>query len=148
MLEAAAHEGLGDLVQTDARRPGFAEGKFDAVVFSYLLRYVDDVEGTLQALGALVRPGGIMASLEFGVPEGAWKPPWLLYTRAIMPAGLAVISPGWRRVGGFLGRSISEFYERWPIPRLEDAWRSAGFDDVQTRKLSLGGGVIQWGTRS
>lgn len=136
------------LVAADARMPPFRPAAFDAVVFSYLLRYVQDVPATIAALGALVRPGGVMASLEFGVPRGAWHPPWLLYTRAVLPAGLAVVSPGWRRVGSFLGRSISEFYQRWPLPVLEEAWREAGLVDVQSRSLSLGGGVIMSGTRA
>ncbi|MEX2235991.1 MAG: class I SAM-dependent methyltransferase [Dehalococcoidia bacterium] len=137
-----------DLVRTDARLPAFRDGAFDAVVFSYLLRYVQDVPGTIAGLAALVRPGGLMASLEFGVPSGVFRPAWLAYTRAIMPAGLAVLSPGWRRVGGFLGHSIWDFNRAWPPERLEDEWRNAGIGNVETRRLSLGGAVIQWGTRS
>jgi demethylmenaquinone methyltransferase/2-methoxy-6-polyprenyl-1,4-benzoquinol methylase len=136
------------LVQADARRPPFASGMFDAVVFSYLLRYVDDVPGTLAALAALVRHAGTMAALEFGLPKGPWRPVWQIYTRALMPAGLSLISPGWRRVGGFLGRSITDFYERWPLERQLGLWRECGFRDVQSRSLSLGGGLLIWGTRS
>lgn len=148
MLKQARGRGVeAALIQADARRPPFTAEAFDAVVFSYLLRYVDDLPGTLLRLGALVRPRGLMASLEFGVPQGPWKPAWQLYTRALMPVGLALLSPGWRRVGGFLGRSISEFYERWPIERQLRAWHTAGFQDVQTRSLSLGGGLLIWGTR-
>lgn len=134
-------------VNCDAQQPSFVDGVFDAVVFSYLLRYVEDVPATIAALGALVRPGGTMSSLEFGVPSGAWHAPWLLYTRTLLPAGLAVLSPGWRRVGSFLGRSISDFYERWPTSSLEDAWRQAGFADVTSRSLSLGGAIVQHGTK-
>ena len=148
MLRSAQGRGVdAAFVQADARRPPFASAGFDAVVFSYLLRYVDDVPGTLTGLGSLARDGGMMASLEFGVPKGLWKPAWQLYTRALMPAGLAITSPGWRRVGGFLGRSISDFYQRWPVERQVDAWRACGFVDVQTRTLSLGGGLLIWGTR-
>jgi demethylmenaquinone methyltransferase/2-methoxy-6-polyprenyl-1,4-benzoquinol methylase len=148
MLRAAMARGVdAALVQADARHPPFTFASFDAVVFSYLLRYVEDVPATLNNLAALVRPGGLMASLEFGVPKGVWKAPWQLYTRALMPVGLTFVSPGWRHVGAFLGRSIAEFYQRWPVERQVDAWRRAGVEDIQARSLSLGGGQLIWGTR-
>jgi demethylmenaquinone methyltransferase/2-methoxy-6-polyprenyl-1,4-benzoquinol methylase len=37
-------------VQAAAQAPPFADGSFDVVVFSYLLRYVADVPGTIAAL--------------------------------------------------------------------------------------------------
>jgi demethylmenaquinone methyltransferase / 2-methoxy-6-polyprenyl-1,4-benzoquinol methylase len=151
MLESAEARGLAaaaDLVQADAASPPFTPQVFDSVVFSYLLRYVTDVPNTITGLANLVRPGGLMASLEFAVPDGHWRPLWLIYTRAILPAGLALRSPGWRRIGNFLGRSISDFDELWPLPRLEEVWRASGFGDVHTRRLSLGGGALTWGTKT
>jgi demethylmenaquinone methyltransferase/2-methoxy-6-polyprenyl-1,4-benzoquinol methylase len=137
-----------DLVRADAQAPPFGDASFDALVWSYLLRYVDDVPETVRALGRLVRPGGAMASLEFGVPQGrAARAAWEVYTRAILPAGLALLSRGWRHVGGFLGESIRAFDEQWPVEALEDLWRSAGFEDVKTRRLSFGGGVVTSGRR-
>jgi demethylmenaquinone methyltransferase/2-methoxy-6-polyprenyl-1,4-benzoquinol methylase len=29
-----------------------------------------------------------------------------------------------------------------------DAWRQAGFEDVGFRVMSLGGGLVMWGTRA
>jgi demethylmenaquinone methyltransferase/2-methoxy-6-polyprenyl-1,4-benzoquinol methylase len=136
-------------VQADAQAPPFAEGAFDAVVWSFLLRYVHDVPATLRALGSLVRPGGVMASLEFGVPRAPLaRAAWELYTRAVLPAGLALVSPGWRHVGGFLGASIRAFDADWPEARLHGAWRDAGFGSIRTRRLSLGGAVILSGRRT
>jgi len=136
------------LIQADAQAPPFADGAFDALVWSYLLRYVEDVPETIRQLGRLVRPGGVMASLEFGVPRASLaRAAWIVYTRALMPAALALLSPGWRRVGGFLGESISAFDEEWPVERLAEAWRSAGFDSIRTRRLSLGGAVVMSGGR-
>jgi demethylmenaquinone methyltransferase/2-methoxy-6-polyprenyl-1,4-benzoquinol methylase len=136
------------LIQADAQAPPFADGAFDAVVWSYLLRYVEDVPATILKLGRLVRPGGVMASLEFGVPRAPLaRAAWITYTRAIMPPALALLSRGWRRVGGFLGKSISAFDEEWPVERLADAWRLAGFDHVSARRLSLGGAVVMSGGR-
>ena len=136
------------LVLGQAEAPPFIDESFDAVVFSYLLRYVDDVPSTLIGLARLVKPGGVMASLEFGVPSTPWlKLPWLAYTHWLMPLAMYPISPGWRRVGGFLGPSISGFYEQYPLSRQVELWKAAGLSCVETRSLSLGGAVAIWGTR-
>lgn len=152
MLERARRRpelaGRVTFVEAAAQMPPFAEGTFDAVVFTYLLRYVDDVPGTIAALGRLVRPGGVLASLEFGVPphplaRAAWK----LYTQTVLRGGLALLSPGWKRVGGFLGDSITTLDEKHPVPALEGYFRDAGFDVAPTLRLSLGGGVVMSGVR-
>jgi len=126
----------------------FADGEFDALTFTYLLRYVDDVPATLRELARVVRPGGTLAMLEFGLPRGVWRPLWELYVRVGLPAAGAVVSPGWREVGGFLGPSIRGFWASWPEPRLLDAWREAGLEDVRARRISVGGGIVLWGRRA
>jgi demethylmenaquinone methyltransferase/2-methoxy-6-polyprenyl-1,4-benzoquinol methylase len=126
----------------------FADGEFDAVTFTYLLRYVDDVPTTLCELVRVVRPGGTVAMLEFGLPRAMWRPFWELYVRVGLPAAAAVVSPGWREVGVFLGPSIRDFWQQWPESRLLDAWHEAGLADVRARRLSLGGGIVVWGRRA
>jgi demethylmenaquinone methyltransferase/2-methoxy-6-polyprenyl-1,4-benzoquinol methylase len=126
----------------------FADEEFDALTFTYLLRYVDDVTATLGELARVVRPGGTVAMLEFGLPHGVWRPLWELYVRVGLPAAGAVVSPGWAGVGRFLGPSIRDFWRRWPEPRLLAAWREAGLADVQAQRLSLGGGIVVWGRRA
>lgn len=136
-----------DLIECTAEAPPFADASFDSIVSAYLLRYVADVPATLEELLRLLRPGGTMAMLEFAVPRGAWYPLWRIYTDAVLPAAGALFSSDWRRVGSFLGPSIRSFYRRWPEAELLDAWRRAGFLDVRSRRLSLGGGIVTWGTR-
>ena len=126
----------------------FGDAEFDALTFTYLLRYVDDVPATLRELVRVVRPGGTIAMLEFGLPRGAWRPLWELYVRAGLPAAGAIVSPGWSEVGRFLGPSIRGFWERWPEPGLLDAWDQAGMDEVRARRISLGGGIVVWGRRA
>jgi demethylmenaquinone methyltransferase/2-methoxy-6-polyprenyl-1,4-benzoquinol methylase len=133
-----------ELREGNAEALPFADGEFDALTFTYLLRYVDDPLATLRELARVVRPGGTLAMLEFGVPHGVWRPPWELYVRVGLPAAGAVISPGWREVGRFLGPSIREFHGRYSLTAL---WREAGLTDVAERRLSLGGGVVVWATR-
>jgi demethylmenaquinone methyltransferase / 2-methoxy-6-polyprenyl-1,4-benzoquinol methylase len=136
------------LVQGNAESLPFPDASFDALTFTYLLRYVSDPGATLRELARVVRPGGTVAGLEFGVPDGLWRPLWELYVRLGLPVAGRVISSGWARVGAFLGPSIREFYERCPEQRLLELWREAGIADVRSRRLSLGGGIVTWGTRA
>ena len=136
-----------DLVEASATEIPFADASFDHLTFTYLLRYVDDPAATLAELARVVRPGGTIANLEFCVPRGIWRPLWDLYVGVGLPALGRLASKGWYDVGRFLGPSIRGFYERWPLERQLELWREAGVTDVQARRMSLGGGVVIWGTR-
>jgi demethylmenaquinone methyltransferase/2-methoxy-6-polyprenyl-1,4-benzoquinol methylase len=136
------------LVHGAAERLPFDDGAFDALTFTYLLRYVDDPAATLRELARVVRPGGRMGAIEFGVPGGrASRPLWRAYTRIGLPALGRLVSRDWWEVGRFLGASIEDLYRRYPLGRQMQAWREAGMGDVRTRPMSLGGGVLTWGTR-
>jgi demethylmenaquinone methyltransferase/2-methoxy-6-polyprenyl-1,4-benzoquinol methylase len=136
------------LVHAAAESLPFDDGEFDALTFTYLLRYVDDADATLRELARVVRPGGRIGAIEFGVPGGrVTRPLWRAYTRVGLPALGRVVSREWQDVGRFLGPSIEDFHRRYSRERLERAWREAGIDDVRTRRMSLGGGELMWGTR-
>src|SRR3954466_1365431 len=60
------------LQQGDARTLPLQAGQFDALTFTYLLRYVEDPAATLQELTRVLKPGATIAGLEFGVPRGVW----------------------------------------------------------------------------
>jgi demethylmenaquinone methyltransferase / 2-methoxy-6-polyprenyl-1,4-benzoquinol methylase len=137
------------LVAGRAEQLPFADATFDALTFTYLLRYVLDPEATLRELARVIRPGGTIASLEFMVPPSRfWRAWWWLYTRLVLPAG-GLLTGGreWFAVGRFLGPSISGHYRRYPLGWTVEAWRRAGFTDVGFRVMSLGGGLVMWGTR-
>jgi demethylmenaquinone methyltransferase/2-methoxy-6-polyprenyl-1,4-benzoquinol methylase len=147
-VEAAGLSERIRLVAGDAQRLPFEDASFDALTFTYLLRYVDDPAATMRELARLVRRGGTIAMLEFAVPRGAWRPAWELYVRAGLPLAGRAISPGWREVGSFLGGSIRDFWRRHSLESLLELWRAAGVEDVRARRLSLGGGIVVWGRRA
>jgi demethylmenaquinone methyltransferase/2-methoxy-6-polyprenyl-1,4-benzoquinol methylase len=128
----------------------FADATFDALTFTYLLRYVDDPAATLRELARVVEPGGVIASLEFAVPRSVgWHACWWFYTRAILPvAGYLLGGKGWWDVGRFLGPSIARHYKKYPIDWIVNAWEHAGIEHVEYRRMSLGGGIVMWGYRS
>ena len=137
------------LVEATARELPFEDGSFDGLTAAYLLRYLDDLPAGLTELARVLRPGATAALLDFGVPPAPLpRAGWNLYVDAGLPLLGRAISPGWREVGRFLGGSIRDFDERWPLPSLLAALREAGFEDVRARRLSLGGCLVIWGRRT
>jgi demethylmenaquinone methyltransferase/2-methoxy-6-polyprenyl-1,4-benzoquinol methylase len=150
---AIAANGLQDrigLILGRGEQLPFPDATFDALTFTYLLRYVADPAATLAELARVVKPGGPIASLEFAVPTAPWwRIAWWFYTRVVLPiAGLITGGRAWFRVGRFLGPSISAHYRKYPVDWTMTAWNDAGIDKVGTRRMSLGGGLIMWGQRT
>jgi demethylmenaquinone methyltransferase/2-methoxy-6-polyprenyl-1,4-benzoquinol methylase len=133
-------------VRGEAERLPFEDGEFDALTFTYLLRYVDDRGATMRELARVVRPGGRIGMLEFGVPQVApLRALWRVHTRVGLPLLGRLVSPAWVEVGRFLGPSIEELYAR--EPDMAALWRAAGIRDVRERRMSFGAGLVMWGVR-
>jgi demethylmenaquinone methyltransferase / 2-methoxy-6-polyprenyl-1,4-benzoquinol methylase len=143
-ISAAGLTNRIELVQGRAEQLPFADESFAGLTFTYLLRYVNDPAATVGELARVVRPGGTIGMLEFGLPRGIARPAWELWVRAGLPVAGALISPGWREVGSFLGPSIRDFHRRHDVLEL---WRAAGIENVQMRRVSLGGGLVLWGRK-
>jgi demethylmenaquinone methyltransferase/2-methoxy-6-polyprenyl-1,4-benzoquinol methylase len=141
-------EGAVELVEASADSVPFRDGSFDHLTFTYLLRYVDDPAATLAELARVVRPGGVVASLEFGVPRGPARPLWDAYVAGVLPLVGRVVQRGWVEVGDFLGSSIRSFWSRYPQERQLELWAAAGLRDVRVRRLSVGAAVVMWGARA
>jgi demethylmenaquinone methyltransferase/2-methoxy-6-polyprenyl-1,4-benzoquinol methylase len=134
------------LVQGEAERLPFADAEFDALTFTYLLRYVDDRAATLRELARVVKPGGPIGMVEFGVPSSpVLRAGWRLQTRITLPLLGRIVSPAWFEVGRFLGPSIEELYVR--EPNLTALWNAAGIREVHERRMSFGAGLVMWGIR-
>lgn len=136
------------LARGEAEHLPFADEEFDHLTFTYLLRYVDDPGATMAELARVVKPGGRVASLEFAVPGNPmWRGLWKLYTHVGLPTLGRLVSREWARTGRFLADSIPDFYERHPLERVVELWERSGIADVHVRPMSLGGGVVMWGTK-
>jgi demethylmenaquinone methyltransferase/2-methoxy-6-polyprenyl-1,4-benzoquinol methylase len=146
--EAAALDDRITPVLGRAEALPFADGAFDALTFTYLVRYVDDPAATMRELARVVRPGGAIASLEFHVPQQpALRAGWYAYTRGVLPVLGSFVSPQWRHTGSFLGPSISRLEERAPLPEQVRWWQEAGIRHVRSRELTLGAAVVMWGVK-
>jgi demethylmenaquinone methyltransferase/2-methoxy-6-polyprenyl-1,4-benzoquinol methylase len=132
----------------EADRLPFRDGSFDAVTFTYLLRYVDDPGATLRELSRVVRDGGVLANLEFFVPDDSLaRAAWRAYTYGVMPLIASLASSEWGRTGRFLGPSIERFYRDLPLPEQVQLWQAAGVRHLRTRPMTFGAAIVTWGTK-
>jgi demethylmenaquinone methyltransferase / 2-methoxy-6-polyprenyl-1,4-benzoquinol methylase len=145
VARAQSHPGI-TFVQGEAEHLPFEDASFDALTFTYLLRYVDDPAATLAELARVVKPGGRIGMVEFGVPDNPMlKQLWRVHTRIGLPLMGRAVSPAWYEVGRFLGPNIEAFHAAHPD--LTSLWRDAGIDGVHERPMSFGAGLVMWGVR-
>ena len=141
-----ALEGRMRFVSGEAERLPFDAAEFDALTFTYLLRYVDDRAATMRELARVVKPGGRIGMVEFGVPQKrVTRELWRAHTRVGLPLLGRLVSPAWVEVGRFLGPNIEEFQAR--EPDLAGLWHQAGIRDVRIRRMSFGAGIVMSGVR-
>ena len=137
------------LLRGRAENLGFGDESFDAVCFTWLLRYVEDPHATISEAVRVLKPGGSLVSLEFGVPTNfVVRNLWNLYTRLGLRLATGAISSGWRDLGRFLGPSIAAFDRSYSVEDISQIWVDLGISHVQVKRLSMGGGVVMWGTKT
>ena len=128
----------------------FETASFDAVSFTYLLRYVREPVATLSEMARVLRSGGVLAGFDFSVPSvPIWRLVWSAYTRLGLPvAGGVLGGRPWLEAGRFLGPSISRHHRLWSPAALQLAWESAGMVEVESKAMTLGAGLLMWGRKS
>jgi demethylmenaquinone methyltransferase/2-methoxy-6-polyprenyl-1,4-benzoquinol methylase len=119
-------------VQATAEAIPYRDGVFDAVMSSYLAKYVD-----LQALAGeswrVLAPGGVAVFHDFTCPENpAMYGLWRLYFSILRVAG--VFARPWRGVFCDLDRVICG--SRW-TDALVQALEERGFESVRCRRYTL-----------
>ena len=143
---AVARERFGDRVTlVEGRRNGCRSGPaFDHLTFTYLLRYVDDPGATLAELARVVRPGGTIAMLEFGLPRGPWRPLWDLWVGVglpVAPRALARLAVGRavpRPVDPRLPRALPGAGAARPVARRRDRRAACPAAEPRRRPGRLG----------
>jgi demethylmenaquinone methyltransferase/2-methoxy-6-polyprenyl-1,4-benzoquinol methylase len=148
-VERAGRRDRIALARGRAEQLPFPDASFDAVTFTYLLRYVADPKATVRELARVLRPGAPMASLDFFVPPNpVFRAVWWIYTRTLLPVGGLLGGRAWVGVGRFLGPNISAHTRRYPREALVAAWEEAGMTDVEAQVMSFGAGLVMWGRRA
>src|SRR3989442_5091760 len=140
---AADRKGHVPLVRGRAERLPFPDESFDHLTFTYLYRYVDDPAYVMRELARVVRPGGGVAALDFGVPANRiLRALWRAYTTIGLPLIGRAISARWASVGAFLRGSIERFDREHEASEIERFWSRAGLSEMRVDRMSFGAGVV------
>ena len=135
---SAPHEPIV-LLGADALALPFASSSFDIVVSAFVLRNLADIDRGLQEMRRILRPGGIVGILEFGMPrKPIFATLYRLYFLRILPT-LGKLLSGVDGPYGYLPGSVQAFP---PVEALCKRVERAGFVDVEHRRLTAGIAVL------
>ena len=141
MLAAARRAGPNGVrfVQADALRLPIGDARFDAVTCVFGVRNFADVQSGLQEMLRVLRPGGSIGILEFGMPRGAILAKlYRFYFCDILPRMACWISRDRTGAYAYLPRSVVAFDE---MIDLGEMFRRLGCERI--RVLPLGLGIVQ-----
>ena len=123
------------LLRGDAMRVPVADRSVDAVTVAFGIRNVQRPEIACGEMARMLRPGGRLAILEFGVPRiPGIKPLYLWYFTHVLPRVGRFIS-GHTAAYSYLPASVGTFA---PPAEFMQTLRDAGFSDVRADSLTFG----------
>jgi demethylmenaquinone methyltransferase / 2-methoxy-6-polyprenyl-1,4-benzoquinol methylase len=142
MLQVGANKVASDkrhlsisLLEADALVLPFSDASFDMVVSAFVLRNLPDIDRGLQEMRRVLRPGGLLGILDFGMPRipllGAI---YRWYFLRILPKVGKLLS-GVDGPYGYLPASVQTFP---PVETLQGKVERAGFANAEYRLLNAG----------
>ena len=138
MLDRARAKGVHRTVLADALALPFPDASFDAAVSAFGFRNTADWDRAASELARVVRPGGSVGVLDFGMPDGLLGALYRPYLRHILPRLAGMLS----RQGAYeyLGASVDHFDRQADVGGMLGRSGCAGI-----RRLPLTGGVaVLW----
>jgi demethylmenaquinone methyltransferase / 2-methoxy-6-polyprenyl-1,4-benzoquinol methylase len=134
-VRANALEPRVRLVRGDAMKLPVADASVDALTMGFGIRNVQHTETACAELFRVLKPGGRLAILEFGLPTAAAvRPLYLWYFKNVLPQIGRVVSKH-TSAYSYLPDSVGSFPWGEDFARL---LRAAGFSQVESRPLTFG----------
>jgi len=134
-VRAAGESGRITLLRGDAMRLPAADRSVDAATIAFGIRNVQRPDVACAEIARVLRPGGRLAILEFGVPRiPGIRPVYLWYFTHVVPRIGRVIS-GHGAAYSYLPASVGTFA---PPAQFVETLRRAGFSDVRADPLTFG----------
>ena len=131
-------------IEGDALRLPFSDAAFDCVTVAFALRNLASVEQGLAELNRVLKPGGMIAVLEFSQPTvPGIRQLVRFYYRRLLPWIGGLLS-GLRSAYEYLPDSISRFPDQQTLASM---MRAAGFAEVEFENLSGGIAALHTGRR-
>jgi len=128
----------------DALNLPFPDATFDAVTSGYLFRNVPDIDRALAEQRRVLKPGGVMATLDTAPPPDNWLKPFiLLHLKYIIPTLGKLIAPD-PDAYTYLPASTLRYQAPAEFAALMQA---AGFIEVQYTTFSFGTMAVHWGNK-
>ncbi len=136
-----------DFAAADSLRLPFPDETFGAVTVAFGIRNVCDLEGALREMLRVLKPGGVVAILEFSPPSrGFRRRVFEVYFRYVLPR-IGRWATGTKAGGeaySYLPASVGAF----PAPEGLSRWlERCGFSNVRQMKLTLGVAVLHLASR-
>ena len=123
------------LAQADATRLPLADRSADAAAIAFGIRHVQQPDVACRELARVLRPGGRLAVLEFGLPASArFRALYLWYARRVLPVIGRLVSRH-DSAYAYLPESVGQFP---PPEEFGQLLQASGFPHVEVVPLSLG----------
>ena len=131
------------LLEADALVLPFSDNSFDIAVSAFVLRNLVDIDQGFREMRRVLKPGGVMGVLEFGMPSASCLAPlYRWYFLRILPKLGRVIS-GVDGPYGYLPTSVQGFL---PVEDLKSKAEQAGFVNVEYKRLTAGIAILLIGS--
>ena len=127
------------MLEGDALRLPFADSTFDSAVSAFVLRNLADLRAGILEMRRVVRPGGVLGVLEFGMPRTpVLGTVYEFYFTRVLPRIGSLIS-GVKGPYTYLPESVRAFP---PPERLCELIEACGFRQARSRLLTGGIAII------
>ena len=132
---------IRDSACADAASLPFRTASFDAVFIGYGLRNFPRLATSLEEIHRVLKPGGVLVSLDFFLPRHAWLRQLYLGYLYAQGAAWGIVLHGRARIYTYIPDSLRSFLGAEKFSVLLEKKQ---FTEVTSRKFLLGGIAVHW----